>query len=353
VQTMRLIGLRRMAMQSASLPELINATDVRIRMARVGICGSDVHYFAEGGIGSQRVAYPFTVGHEGAGLVEAVGTAVTRVRVGDRIAIDPALPCGVCDQCKAGRPHTCRNQRFLGCPGQIEGCLAEYLVMPEASCFPIPDTMTLDQAATVEPLSIGVYAVSLAPPMPGAKIGILGAGPIGLSVLLPARSEGVGQVYMTDKIDARVRVALRAGADWAGNPDTEDVVEAIAQREPELLDAVFECSGDQAAMDQAIQLLKPGGMLLLIGIPGAQNRVSFDINLLRRKEIRIQNVRRQNGCVQRAIDLIADRAVDVDVMITHHLPFAQTQEGFDKVADYRDGVVKAIVTFDPDNSTER
>ena len=225
--------------------------------------------------------------------------------------------------------------------------------MPEANCYRIPDTMTLDQAATVEPLSIGVYAVSLSIPMPGSTVGILGAGPIGLSVLLPARAQGASRIYMTDKIDARVQMALRAGADWAGNPDTEDVVEAITRQEPELLDAVFECSGDQAAMDQAIQLLKPGGMLLLIGIPGAQNRVSFDINLLRRKEIRIQNVRRQNQCVQRAIDLITAEAVNVDVMITHHLPFTQAQEGFDMVADYREGVVKAILMFDQDTSLER
>ncbi|MCW3052030.1 MAG: gutB 1 [Chthonomonadales bacterium] len=353
MQTVKLVGLRRMEVQEAPLPELERPMEVRIRMARVGICGSDVHYFAEGGIGSQRVEYPFTVGHEGAGIVEKVGAAVTRVRVGDRIAIDPALPCGVCDQCRRGRPHTCRKSRFLGCPGQIEGCLAEYVVLPEANCYPVPDTMTLDQAAIVEPLSIGVYAVSLAPPMPDAAIGILGAGPIGLSVLLAARAEGVAHTYMTDKIDARVQMADRVGADWAGNPDTEDVVGAIAQREPELLDAVFECTGDQAAMDHAVQLLKPGGMLLLIGIPGAQNRVSFDINLLRRKEICIQNVRRQNHCVQRAIDLIATKAVDVDGMITHYVPFARTQEGFDRVADYRDGVVKTIVTFDPDISSER
>jgi len=349
----KLIGLRQMEVQEAPVPELVHPTDVRIRMARVGICGSDVHYFAEGGIGSQRVEYPFAVGHEGAGVVEAVGPHVTRVSVGDRIAIDTALPCGVCDQCQLGRLHTCRNGKFLGCPGQVEGCLAEYLVMPEANCYKIPDTMTLDQAATVEPLSIGVYAVSLAIPMPGAASGILGAGPIGLSVLLPARAQGASRIYMTDKINARVHMAQRAGADWAGNPDTENVVEAITREEPELLDAVFECSGDQAAMDQAVQLLKPGGMLLLIGIPGAQNRVSFDINLLRRKEIRIQNVRRQNQCVQRAIDLIADGAVDVDGMITHHLSFAQTQEGFDLVTDYKDGVVKAIVTFEDDISLER
>ncbi len=165
--------------------------------------------------------------------------------------------------------------------------------------------MTLDEAAIVEPLSIGVYALTLSVPMPGAKIGILGAGPIGLSVLLPARAQGASRVYMTDKIDARLQMASRAGADWVGNPETSDVVAEIARREPELLDAVFECSGEQDAMDQGVELLKPGGKLLLIGIPGAINRVSFDINLLRRKEICIQNVRRQNDCVQRAIDMIA------------------------------------------------
>ena len=335
-----------MEMREAPLLDLVLPTDVRIRMARVGICGSDVHYFTEGGIGSQRVEYPFTVGHEGAGIVEKVGPGVTRVRVGDRIAIDPALPCGICDQCRGGRPHTCRKQKFLGCPGQIEGCLAEYLVLPEANCYPIPDTMTLDQAATVEPLSIGVYAVSLSVPMPGAALGILGAGPIGLSVLLSARAQGAARIYMTDKIDARLQTAVSAGADWAGSPDTEDVIQTITSLEPELLDAVFECSGEQEAMDQAVQLLKPGGKLMLIGIPGAQNRVSFDINLLRRKEICIQNVRRQNHCVQAAIDLIADKIVDVNAMITHHLPFVQTPQGFAMVADYVDGVVKAIVTFD-------
>lgn len=345
MKAMKLTGLRQMEMQEVPLPALQNPTDVLIKMVTVGICGSDVHYFAEGGIGSQRVEYPFTVGHEGAGIVSAVGSAVTRVKPGDRIALDPALPCGICDQCQIGRPHTCRSQRFLGCPGQIEGCLAEYMVMPEKNCFPIPDTMTLEEAATVEPLSIALWGIALANLPPGATIGITGAGPIGLSVLLPMKANGVGRVYMTDKIDARLQTALRAGADWVGNPHTSDIVAEITRHEPMLLDAVFECSGDQAAMDQAILLLKPGGKLLLIGIPGAHNRVSFDINLLRRKEICIQNVRRQNQCVQPAIDLIATKKIDINVMITHHVPFAQTLEGFDRVADYQDGVVKTIVDF--------
>ncbi len=346
MKTMTLTGLRRMAARDVPAPTLTRDTDVLVRMARVGICGSDVHYFAEGGIGSQRVAYPWTVGHEGAGVVEAVGAAVSRVRPGDRVVLDPALPCGACDQCRAGRPHTCRAQHFLGCPGQTEGCLAELVVMPERNCFPIPDAMTFDEAALVEPLTIGLHALALSVPMPGARIGILGAGPIGLGVLLAARALGAEKVYMTDKIGARRELAARAGADWAGDPDAPDVVAEVAAREPLGLDAVFECSGAQEAMDQGVQFLKPGGKLLLVGIPGAHNRVSFDINLLRRRELCIQNVRRQNGCIPCAIAMIAGKEINVNVMVTHHLPFARTPDGFDMVADYRDGVVKAMVTFD-------
>jgi L-iditol 2-dehydrogenase len=342
MKTMKLTGLHQMTMQEAPKPIITNDTDVLVQMAQVGICGSDVHYFAEGGIGSQRVQYPWTVGHEGAGVVAEVGAAVTRVKPGDRIALDPAQPCGECDQCRIRRPHTCRALSFLGCPGQVEGCLAEYIVLPEASCCPIPSTMTLEEAAFVEPLSIGIYAVQLAALEPGAAIGILGAGPIGLSVLLPAKAGGAGRAYVTDKIDARLHLAQRMGADWTGSPNTGAVVEEISRREPALLDVVFECSGQQNAIDQGVELLKPGGKLLLIGIP-ATNRISFDINLLRRKELCIQNVRRQNQCVQRAIDMIAAKQVDVTPLITHRLPFAQTPAGFDLAANYRDGVVKAMI----------
>lgn len=218
--------------------------------------------------------------------------------------------------------------------------------MPERSCYPLPDGMTFEEAALIEPLSIGLYALTLAGLRPGADVGILGAGPIGLSILLPARPGGAGRIYVTDLIDARLAVASRAGADWTGNPDKEDVIGLVELGEPELLDAVFECSGAQEAMDQGVEMLKPGGTLLLVGIPGDRNRVSFDINLLRRKEIRIQNVRRQNDCVQRAIDMIAHKEIDVDVMVTHRFPFSRTSEAFDLVADYRDGVVKAMIEFE-------
>ena len=346
MKAMMLTGIRQMEMREAPMPVLAREDEVLIRMTRVGVCGSDVHYYTEGRIGSQVVAYPFTVGHEGAGVVEAVGARVTRVQPGERIAIEPAMSCGVCDQCCAGRLHTCRKLRFLGCPGQASGCLAEFLVMPEESCYPISATMTEDEAALSEPLSIGVYACKQSIPLAGASIGILGGGPIGLSVLLPARAQGAKRIYVTDKIPARGALACRVGADWAGTPDTEDVVQAITAQEPAQLDVVFECCGQQEALDQAIELLKPGGKLMLIGIPPTEPRVSFLIDLLRRKEICIQNVRRQNQCVQTALDLIDSRVVEVKLMATHHFPFHETKAAFDMVAAYEDGVVKAMIEFE-------
>lgn len=344
MNVMMLTGIRAMKMHQVPDPMLVNDTDVLIRMKVVGVCGSDVHYYTTGRIGSQVVEYPFPVGHEGAGEVIKTGAAVTRVRPGDRIAIEPAMPCWKCDQCLAGRPHTCRKLRFLGCPGQADGCLSEYIVMPETSCFPIPEHMTYDEAALSEPLAIGVYAVNSSIPMSGAKAGILGFGPIGYSVMLPAISKGAEKVYVTDKVDERVAMARKHGADWAGNPDKENIVQSINTLEPESLDVVFECCGKQEAVDQAIDLLKPGGKLMIIGIPEFE-RWSFPSDQMRRKEIIIQNVRRQNETLDETLDMIAGCKVDVRPMATHRFALATAKEAFDLVAGYKDGVMKAMIDF--------
>jgi L-iditol 2-dehydrogenase len=345
MKAMKLTGIRRMEMMDVPAPVIEKEDDVLIRMRTMGVCGSDVHYYATGRIGSQVVDYPYAVGHEGAGVIEAVGSAVKRVQPGDRIAIEPAMHCGDCDQCKAGRPHTCRTLRFLGCPKQAEGCLSEYIVMPESSCFKVTDRSSFDEAAISEPLAIGVYAVKQSIPMQGAKVGILGAGCIGLSVLLPAKAQGAEKIYATDKIDNRLDLAKRAGAVWGGNPDREDVVAKVKELEPGGLDVVFECCGEQDALDQAIDMLKPGGKLLLIGIPPTADRVSFMIDTLRRKEICIQNVRRQNHCVQPSLDMMDRGDFDVSIMVTHRFPFEQAQEAFDLAASYDDGVLKVMIDF--------
>lgn len=346
MKAMVLTGIEEMEMMEVPTPEIKNDTDVLIKMEVIGVCGSDVHYYETGQIGSQVVEYPYQVGHEGAGTIVEVGAGVTKVEPGDRIAIEPAISCWECDQCKAGRPHTCRKLKFLGCPGQIEGCLSEFIVMPEECCFPVKDSTTFEQAAISEPLAIGVYAVKQSIPMKGATIGILGAGPIGNSVMLPAKAQGASKIYVTDKLDYRLDIVKDNGAAWVGNPDKQDIVAEIKEQEPLLLDVVFECCGQQEALLQAVDLVKPGGKILLIGIPPTAKYWEMPVDELRRKEICIQNIRRQCECVQDALDMIENRDFEVNFMVTHRFKFNDSKKAFDIVEKYEDGVLKAMIHFD-------
>jgi len=213
--------------------------------------------------------------------------------------------------------------------------------MPEENCYKIDGKLSLAQGVLVEPLSIGIYAVDFIKKLSAKTIGVLGWGPIGLNVMLAALAEGIRLIYATDKIAERLTAARKNGAVWTGNPVQADIVAGILKHGGEL-DAIFECCGDQEALDQAINLLKPGGDLFILGIPEI-DRVSFDVHKLRRKEISIQNIRRQNRCTQRAIDLIASQKIDLDFMATHTFALEETQQAFELVAGYGDGVLKATV----------
>ncbi len=344
MKAMHLTGIREMSMTHVPDPMIRGPRDVLVRMTRVGVCGSDIHYYTDGRIGSQVVKYPFTVGHEGAGVVEAVGPGVTQVRQGDHVAVEPAMPCGECDQCRGGRPNTCRKLKFLGCPGQAEGCLSEFIVMPEGSCLRLAPGVDDDLGALSEPLAIGVYAVRQSGPVKGRRIGVLGSGPIGLSVILAAREAGAAAVYATDLVAARRAAAGKAGAVWTGDPAACDVAAEVAAIEPLMLDIVFECCGKQEAVDQGIELLKPGGILSLIGIPTV-DRISLPIDVARRREVRIQNVRRQAHCAEATLEMLAHRRIKPQFMVTHRFPFARTPEAFDLVAGLKDGVIKAMIDF--------
>jgi L-iditol 2-dehydrogenase len=343
MKSMQMTALKKLEPREIPAPKIVNPHDVLVKIAAVGVCGSDVHYYRTGRVGSQVVECPFILGHEAAGTVAEVGSAVKDVRPGMRVALDPAMPCHQCDQCREGRSHTCRNLRFLACPGQASGAFAEYLVMPEECCLPA-ENLTPEEAAFVEPLSIGLYAWRLAAAKPNAKAVILGSGPIGLSVLLSAKAHGAGTTYMTDLLPYRLECARRSGADWIGNPRQEDVAAAVQKREPLGVDCAFECAGEQETLDQAVQMLKPGGLLVMVGIPEFE-RVSFSADFVRRKEIRIQNVRRQNGCAVAALELLTRIKARVNPLITHRYPLAQTQTAFDLVDKYEGGVVKAMVTL--------
>jgi len=326
-------------------PGIVRDADVLVRIKSVGVCGSDIHYYTTGRIGSQVVRFPFIVGHEAGGIVEQTGKGVTRVKAGQKIAIDPAVSCGHCDQCRTGRENTCRELRFMGAPGQMEGALRQYVVIDERCCYSIGETMTYDQAALSEPLAIAVYSVERSLLPEKANVAVLGLGPIGMSVFHILRTVEVGNVYVTDKIAERIAFSQSLNPAWSGNADQVDVAKEISNAEPLLLDVVYDCTGDASIVGQAVALLKPGGTLVIVGITETDD-VVFPIHELRRKEITILNIRRQAHCTQKAIDLLATGRVRMDSMVTHRFPMEETQQAFDLVAKYRDGVMKAMVEVD-------
>lgn len=339
-----LTGIGRVEVRDVPKPGIKAPDDVLLKTAVAGLCGSDLHYFIADRVGGEKVAYPAIVGHECSAVVETVGPAATRIKPGDRVAVEPAISCGTCDQCRSGRPHTCRNLGFLGHPGERNGCLAEYFVMPARNCFPLPEGMTMTEAMLAEPLSIALHAFHFWSGGKGQAMAVLGCGPIGLCVLMTARLNGVRDIYATDKVDERAAIALKTCAVWAGNPDGGDIVRDILDRQPLGLDAVFECCGDQAALDQAVELLKPGGTLVFVGVPLSE-RVYFPSGRIRRKEIRIQNVRRQNRCVEQALDLVGAGKLDLNFLATHTFEVKDAQKAFETAAYRRDGALKVSIAF--------
>jgi len=325
-------------------PKIVNDTDVLLKLAAAGVCGSDVHYYQTGRVGTQVVSFPYRIGHECSATVAQIGNAVKGVKVGDKVVVEPAVSCHNCDQCKIGRENTCRNIKFLGTPSQFDGCFCEYMVMPAENCLIVNEKLTPIQAALIEPFTIGLYAVKQGQSPYNDKIAILGSGPIGLSCMTAARLKGAEKIYMTDKLDYRLAVAKKHGADWTGNPDKIDIVKEINKIEPGGVDVVFECAGQQSTIDEGIEILRPGGKLVLVGIP-REERISFSIDKIRRKEITIINIRRQNLTTKESIDLLASKKVNVDFLVTHKFKFKDSVKAFETAAGYKDGVIKAMVEF--------
>jgi L-iditol 2-dehydrogenase len=337
-----LTGVRTIEVREAHAPRIAKDDDVLVRSKAVGVCGSDLHYFLSDSVGGDRVKYPFIPGHECAGVVEEVGKAVTRVKPGDAVVVEPAVSCGLCDQCLAGRPHTCRKLLFLGHYGELTGGMAELALAPERNCVPLPAKMTVVQGMLAEPLSIALYAAGLAGSLRGKTAAVLGTGPIGLCAVMALKAEGAAAVYTTEKVEARLAAAATAGADWTGHPDREDVVAEIRSRESLGLDLVFEVCGEQSALDQAVELVKPGGTIVVVGIP-LEERVSFASGKLRRREIRVQSVRRQNKCLEKAVAMIHTGRIRVDFLATHFFKLDEAREAYEIAAERRDGVIKAVV----------
>jgi L-iditol 2-dehydrogenase len=306
--------------------------EVLIRVKTVGICGSDLHWFSEGAIGDAELKHPLVLGHESSGETED----------GRRVAVDPAIPCGRCEQCQHGHPNLCASIVFAGHAMQ-DGALREWMPWNQECLIPIPDTFTYEDGAMLEPLGVAIHSVDLAHLKAGMTVGVFGCGPIGLLIIQLARLSGAVNIVATDKLAHRVEAAKALGAHHAflvENRLASGEIQAVTGERG--LDVAFEAAGEQEAVDDAFAAVISGGKVILAGIPD-EDRTSFSASVARRKGLTIKLVRRMKHTYPRAIELVSIGLVDVRSLVTHRFPLEDVLEAF-RVAKRRDGL-KVMIEF--------
>jgi L-iditol 2-dehydrogenase len=306
-----------------------------VRVTAVGLCGSDLHWFTEGGIGGSLLQHPLVLGHEFAGVVEGGPDD------GRRVAVDPARPCGVCESCLEGNRNLCPSVRFAG-HGSDDGGLREYVVWPTALLHPVPDTLSDADAAMLEPLGVALHAHDLGKTRAGGVVAVIGCGPIGLCLVQLARAAGARQVVAVEPLGHRRLAATAMGVDTVIDPGVGDVHAALAEATGGRgVDVAFEAAGNDSAVGLAVAAAKPGGRVVLVGIP-AEDTTTFPASVARRKGLTIKLSRRMKEMYPRTIRMAAEGLVDVSSIVSDTFPLASAGEAF-RAASLRDGL-KIIVS---------
>jgi len=296
--------------------------EVLVQIKSVGVCGSDIHYFEHGRIADFVVEQPLVLGHESSGVVTAIGDNVTDLEVGTTVAMEPGVPCGRCQQCRAGRYNLCPDVEFFATP-PIDGAFCEYVVLPRDFVHPVPRHVSYDAAALVEPLSVGVWACQKANVSLGTRVLITGGGPIGAICALVARARGADVVGVSDiNSERRERVAQLGFP--AIDPVSGDIPEA---------DVLLECSGAAAAIDQGIRALTPAGIAVLIGM-APTDTVQVPVGAIQGKEIWLTGTFRYANTYPSAIDLVSSGKVDLDALVSAHYSLDQVEKALTHGAEH-------------------
>ena len=325
-------------MRTGEKPDVaLKEGELLLKPRAVSVCGSDLHYYLEGGIGSAKVDAPLVLGHEFSAEVVDERAEAFGLKVGTLVAVDPALPCGACEWCLSGHANLCPNVEFTGSP-PFDGAMREFLGAQPANLFPVPDSFDAATAALLEPLGVAIHALDLARLKPMESVAVLGAGPIGLLLVQVARHAGAGEVYAVDPLTYRAETAKKLGADRVAQGH-----EAIAEwTNGRGVDVVLEATNSPRGPQHAAEAVRIGGRLVLVGIPEGDT-FTLTASHVRRKGLTIKLSRRMGHVYPRAIQMVERGLVDVASLVTHRFGLEQAGDAFALQADYRDGVIKSVV----------
>lgn len=367
----RLHGARDLRVERISRPSAPSHGQVLLRVKATGVCGSDLHFYQDGRIGDTVIQTPLCIGHEFSGVVEAVGPEsmdgnFQPLKPGTRVAVDPAQPCGHCEQCEQGHPNLCCHLHFCG-NFPCGGSLCEWMLMPAHSCFPVPRAIDDEAAALLEPLGVAIHAVDFAKLRVGHSVAIIGAGPIGLLILQMAKLAGADPIFITDQFPWRLKLAeecggipirydkesgtgvppVRSGTGTnrrdACAPTGRAVQRVIKETHGRGVDVAIEAAWADESVAQAADMLRLGGRLVIVGISSGDDRVELKASIARRKGLTIIMSRRMKHTYPRAIRLAESGRVDLGRLVSHRFPLKQAPAAFELNTAYADKVVKIII----------
>lgn len=312
--------------------------EVLVKIMRIGVCGSDIHvYHGE----HPFTSYPVTQGHEVSGIVEALGEGVSQYSVGQKVTIQPQVVCGECHPCRHGKYNLCENLKVMGF--QTTGTASEYFAVAAEKLLPLPENMSLDEGAMLEPLAVAVHAAAQAGDLAGKKIAVLGAGPIGILVAQTVKGMGAQQVLITDISDLRLEKAKECGADFVVNTKKTDFEAAIlAAFGPDRADIIYDCAGNNITMEQAIHSARKGSVIILVAV--FAGKATVDLAVLNDKELDLNtSMMYREPDYLRAISLVQEGKVRLAPLITKHFPFSKYQQAYAYIDENREAVMKVII----------
>jgi len=339
----RVIGPHEIRLDEAPVP-LPASGEVLVRIRAVGICGSDLQYYANGQIGGHRLPAGHILGHEVAGVVEALGPGTQGPSPGTPVVVDPAIPCGECRYCVAGDPNLCKNLRFFGSP-PTDGALREYLTHPSPLVLPLPSGVTFAVGAVSEALGVALHVVDLSHLKVGHSVAVFGCGPIGLLIARVAQLGGASPVLASEPLAHRRSAAALFGVEAALDPTRDDVVRAIRERTGgDGVDVAFEAAGSESATIQAVDAVRPGGTLVLVGYWNTDH-VGLPAIRAMRKGLTIRFVRRMKHTFPRSLDLLQRGLVNLPALISHEFEFSAVPEAFVRAEKRSPDFLKTVITL--------
>ncbi|MCQ5130122.1 alcohol dehydrogenase catalytic domain-containing protein [Butyricicoccus faecihominis] len=339
-----LTGVANFEKRELPIPEVLE-DDVLIQIEYMGICGSDIHAF-NGDFGDVTAAAEeqgIMIGHECAGTVVKTGKNVTKIKEGDRVAVEAGIGCGKCDMCKQGLYNLCRDMRFLGCPPDYKGAMQRYMSYPSAWVFKLPDDVSSLEGALIEPLSVGLHATNISGIGLGDSAVIFGAGCIGLTVLLSCLAKGVSDVVVVDVFESRLQTAKKLGASAVLNSSECDVIKKVIHILGEEPKYIFEAAGNPVAAEMCMKLIGRAGVITLVGALLKPSSIIFED--ISEKEVTIKTVFRYRNIYPTAINAIAEGIIDLKTMVNKVFDFEEAQHAFEEAAAQKQEIVKAVLKF--------